>query len=320
MAGWCWNNPLLEWPRWDIHPIQLSLLWSITFWWMAPMENWDNLLNCYQESKSESSVMCRRDLLLRNNPERKPLPSNSSIPTVYEMYRRASAHGEGHGTAALWPRWLQSDSKDFICIHCIPKNHWVIGCSCRAGGLCTFSSLFKNNSSAAAAKGDWSMLGRGPRLCSPQESFSRWESKSDAYIFFKENHKKIAFSLLCTLLCFLKDSKGAGRAKCNKAGYGQQREKLLLLFLPGAGPASTSCSQPQLPAAFWWQKCIMDLPLDPRSSSQAGAKALAQGVWFGAPSHTLPGLACPPFPAEPYWDSASFLQNKGSILCQEVRG
>lgn len=128
------------------------------------------------------------------------------------------------------------------------------------------------------------------------------QDKSDAYLFSKENHKKIAFSLRCTLPCaFLRTAKGAGREKRNKAGYSQQREKLLLLlFLPGAGPVNTSCSQPQLPAAFWWQKCIMDLSPGPGLSSQAGAKALAQGVWFGAPSHTLPGLACPALPAEPY--------------------
>lgn len=34
---------------------------------------------------------------------------------MYEMYGGASAHreGYGHGTAALWPRWLQPASKDF---------------------------------------------------------------------------------------------------------------------------------------------------------------------------------------------------------------
>lgn len=85
------------------------------------------------------------------------------------------------------------------------------------------------------------------------------QGKSGAYLFSKENNKKIAFCLHCSRLCFPKDSEGAGRGKCNKASYSQQREKLLLLLLPGAGPANTSCSQPQLPAAFWWQKCTTDL-------------------------------------------------------------
>lgn len=189
-----------------------------------------------------------------------------------------------------------------MCIHCTPNNLWVIDWSCRAQGLCTFSSLSENNSSAAAAQGGWSMLGRGPRLCSPQEGFIRWEGKASLmHIFFPKKIIRKLLSLYAVVSCaFLRTVKGAGRAKCDKAGYSQQREKLLLLFLPGAGPANTSCSQPQLPAAFWWQKCIVALSPGPGFSSQAGAKALAQGVWFGAPAHTLPGLACPPLPAEPY--------------------
>lgn len=76
----------------------------------------------------------------KQSPERQSLPSNSSVPDVGEMYRVASAHKEGHGAAALRPRWLQPASKDFMGIHCIPNNHRVTGWSCRAEGLCSFSS------------------------------------------------------------------------------------------------------------------------------------------------------------------------------------
>lgn len=163
------------------------------------------------------------------------------------------------------------------------------------------------------------MLGRGPRLYSPQEGFRRWEGKASLMnIYFPKKVVRKWLSLYALLPCaFQRAAKGAGWGKCNKAGYSQQREKLLLLFVSGAGPANTSCSQPQLPAAFWWQKCIMDLSPSPGFSSQAGATALAKGVWFGAPSRTLPGLACPPLPAEPYWNSASFLQKKAPFCARK---
>jgi len=89
-------------------------------------------------------------------------------------------------------------------------------------------------------------------------------------------------------------------------------------FSQGKVLPNTHRSHLQLPAAFWWQKCIK-ISLPARASPPRPVPNTCAGWAVWAPSHTLPGIAWPSPPCRAALNFLLFSAEKGSILCQKGR-